>query len=47
VEWSRGRLASFSAGTLLALAALVGPLHDLQFELLTAHLLQTSSPPFS
>jgi putative membrane protein len=40
VEWSRGRLASFSAGTLLALAALVGPLHDLQFELLTAHLLQ-------
>jgi putative membrane protein len=40
VEWSRGRLASFSAGTLLALVALVGPLHDLQFELLTAHLLQ-------
>ena len=40
MEWSRGRLACFSAGTLLALAALVGPLHDLQFELLTAHLLQ-------
>jgi len=40
VEWSRGRLACFSAGALLALAALVGPLHDLQFELLTAHLLQ-------
>ena len=40
MEWSRGRLACFSAGTVLALAALVGPLHDLQFELLTAHLLQ-------
>lgn len=40
MEWSRGRLACFSAGTLLALAVLVGPLHDLQFELLTAHLLQ-------
>jgi putative membrane protein len=40
VQWSRGRLACFSAGTLLALAALVGPLHELQFELLTAHLLQ-------
>ena len=40
MEWSRGRLGCFSAGTLLALAALVGPLHELQFELLTAHLLQ-------
>ena len=40
MEWSRVRLACFSAGTLLVLAALVGPLHDLQFELLTAHLLQ-------
>jgi putative membrane protein len=40
VDWSRGRLICFSAGTLLALTALVGPLHELQFELLTAHLLQ-------
>jgi putative membrane protein len=40
VDWSRARLLCFSAGTLLALAALVGPLHELQFELLTAHLLQ-------
>ena len=40
MDWSRARLVCFSAGTLLALAALVGPLHELQFELLTAHLLQ-------
>ncbi len=40
MDWSRARFACFSAGTLLALAALVGPLHELQFELLTAHLLQ-------
>jgi putative membrane protein len=40
VDWSRARLVCFSAGTLLALGALVGPLHQLQFELLTAHLLQ-------
>jgi putative membrane protein len=40
VDWSRERLVCFSAGTLLALAALAGPLHELQFELLTAHLLQ-------
>ena len=40
MSWSRGRLASFVAGTVLTLAALVGPLHDLQFELLIAHLLQ-------
>ena len=40
MDWSRARLVCFSAGTLLALAALVGPLHNLQFELLTAHLLQ-------
>ncbi len=40
MEWSRGRLAAFTGGALLAVAALVGPLHDLQFELLSAHLLQ-------
>ncbi len=40
MKWSRGRLACFTAGTLLTLVALAGPLHDLQFELLTAHLLQ-------
>ena len=40
MDWSRARLVCFSAGTLLALAALVGQLHELQFELLTAHLLQ-------
>ena len=40
MDWSRARLVCFSAGTLLALAALAGPLHELQFELLTAHLLQ-------
>ena len=40
MEWSRGRLASFVGGVALVLAALLGPLHDLQFESLTAHLLQ-------
>ena len=40
MEWTRGRFASFAAGCLLAVAAVVGPLHDLQFELLAAHLLQ-------
>ncbi len=40
MDWSRARFVCFSAGTLLALAALVGSLHELQFELLTAHLLQ-------
>jgi cytochrome c oxidase assembly factor CtaG len=40
VEWSRPRVASFVAGVVLVLAAVVGPLHDLQFDLLTAHLLQ-------
>jgi putative membrane protein len=40
VSWSRGRLASFVAGTVLMLAAIAGPLHELQFELLIAHLLQ-------
>lgn len=40
MDWSRGRLVCFSAGTLLTVAALVGPLHELQFQLLTAHLLQ-------
>ena len=38
--WSRGRQASFAGGTALALAALLGPLHELQFDLLTGHLLQ-------
>ena len=40
MEWSSGRVASFVAGVVLALAAVVGPLHDLQFDLLAAHLLQ-------
>lgn len=40
VQWSRGRLASFFGGVALLLVSLVGPLHELQFELLTAHLLQ-------
>jgi putative membrane protein len=40
VKWSRGRVASFVAGVLLVLVALVGPLHELQFDLLTMHLLQ-------
>jgi cytochrome c oxidase assembly factor CtaG len=43
VDWSRARLVCFSAGTLLALTALVGPLHELQFELLTAHCCRTWS----
>ena len=40
MEWSRGRLASFTGGVLLLAVSLLGPLHELQFELLTAHLLQ-------
>ena len=40
MEWSRPRVASFVAGAVLAVAALVGPLHELQFDLLTMHLLQ-------
>jgi putative membrane protein len=40
VAWSRARVASFCAGVLLVLTAVVGPLHDLQFDLLAAHLLQ-------
>ena len=40
MDWSRGRVAWFAVGVALSLFALVGPLHDLQFELLTAHLLQ-------
>jgi putative membrane protein len=40
VAWSRARVASFCAGVLLVLAAVVGPLHELQFDLLSAHLLQ-------
>jgi len=40
VGWSRGRLASFCGGVALLLASLLGPLHELQFDLLTAHLLQ-------
>ena len=40
MEWSRARLASFVAGVTLALAAVTGPLHSLQFDLLAAHLLQ-------
>ena len=40
MQWSRGRLASFVGGAVLVVAALVGPLHHLQFESLTAHLLQ-------
>lgn len=40
MEWTRGRLASFAAGVALVVAALVGPLHELSFQLLTAHLLQ-------
>ena len=39
MSWSRGRLTSFVAGPVVTLAAIVGPLHDLQFELLIAHLL--------
>ena len=40
MESSRGRVASYVAGDGLVLAAVVGPLHELQFDLLTAHLLQ-------
>jgi cytochrome c oxidase assembly factor CtaG len=40
VEWSRGRVAAFAAGIALVLAATLGPLHDLSFELLLAHLAQ-------
>jgi putative membrane protein len=40
VEWSRGRVASFAGGVALLVAALLGPLHELQFDSLTAHLLQ-------
>jgi putative membrane protein len=40
VEWTRGRVASFAAGSALVVAALTGPLHELQFDLLAAHLLQ-------
>jgi putative membrane protein len=40
VPWSRARVASFCAGVVLVLTAVVGPLHDLQFDLLAAHLLQ-------
>lgn len=40
MKWSRGRVASFVAGVVLVLVALVGPLHELQFDLLTMHLLQ-------
>jgi putative membrane protein len=40
VEWSRGRLTSFVSGVALLLASLLGPLHELQFDSLIAHLLQ-------
>jgi putative membrane protein len=40
VTWSRGRLASFAGGVVLLVVALVGPLHELQFDVLIAHLLQ-------
>ena len=40
MDWGRGRVASFCAGVLLVLVAVAGPLHELQFELLAAHLLQ-------
>jgi cytochrome c oxidase assembly factor CtaG len=40
VEWSRARVASFVAGVALVVAAVTGPLHSLQFDLLAAHLLQ-------
>jgi putative membrane protein len=40
VIWSRGRQTSFVGGVVLLLVSLFGPLHELQFELLTAHLLQ-------
>jgi len=40
VKWSRGRLASFFGGVALLVVSLAGPLHELQFDLLTAHLLQ-------
>jgi cytochrome c oxidase assembly factor CtaG len=40
VEWSRGRVAAFAAGIALVLAATLGPLHSLSFELLVAHLAQ-------
>jgi cytochrome c oxidase assembly factor CtaG len=40
VDWSRGRLAAFAAGIALVLVATLGPLHELSFELLIAHLAQ-------
>lgn len=40
MTWSRARAASFVAGVVVVLAVVVGPMHELQFELLTAHLLQ-------
>jgi putative membrane protein len=40
VEWSRGRIASFGAGVILVIAATLGPVHRLSFELLLAHLAQ-------
>jgi putative membrane protein len=40
VEWHRGRIAAFFAGVALVLAATLGPVHDLSFELLIAHLAQ-------
>jgi len=40
VEWNRRRVASFLGGSALLVAALLGPFHELQFDSLTAHLLQ-------
>jgi len=40
VGWSRGRIVAFGAGVALVVVALVGPLHRLSFELLSAHLWQ-------
>lgn len=40
MQWSRLRVASFAGGLALLLVSLLGPLHALQFDLLTAHLFQ-------
>ena len=40
MESSRTRRASFAGGAVLLVGSLLGPLHELQFDLLTAHLLQ-------
>jgi putative membrane protein len=40
VNRNRGRVASFLGGAALLVVSLLGPLHELQFDLLTAHLLQ-------